>query len=424
MNKFFKFPNGLTLCYSKNDSVRSVSVGVFVRAGCLYEEEKNSGVSHFVEHMLFKGTKTRSAFDIVAQIDSLGARINAATSKLFTYYYTISLAEDFEKCLEILSDLYFNSTFPADEFEREKKVILEELAESEDTPDDVCLERAASASLGSHPLAKTILGTRESLTKMTREDLFAYVKERYVPCNTVVSVAGDLDFDAVKKAVSKYFADNFESCEFSEKEILPCPLSEETIVVDKKIEQVHIVEAYEGVNLSDARECQALSLLTEIFCSSMSSRLFQTIREKLGLCYSIYGYPSFLKTTKGRFYICTSTNAASLSLAVEKIDEEINLLLKDGVTESELSRAKKQAVTAIVLGQESTSAVMRAFGRQAILKDELYDIDSELALIESITAKEVSAVAKKVFEGLRRTVCYVGDVSDKNLKKFVKTIKH
>ena len=424
MNKFFKFPNGLTLCYSKNDSVRSVSVGVYVRAGCLYENEKNNGVSHFVEHMFFKGTKTRSAFDIVAEVDSLGARINAATSKLFTYYYTISLAEDFDKCLEILSDLYFNSTFPTEEFERERKVILEELAESEDTPDDVCIERAASASLGSHPLAKTILGTKESLTKMTREDLFAYVKERYVACNTVVSVAGDLDFDAVQKAVEKYFASNFEQKEFAEKEILPCPLSEETIVVDKKIEQVHIVEAYEGVDMFDDRECQAIALLTEIFCSSMSSRLFQTIREKLGLCYSIYGYPSFLKTTKGRFYICTSTNAASVSLAVEKIDEEINLLLKDGVTEAELERAKKQAVTSTVLGQESTSAVMRALGRQAILKDELYDIDAELRLIESVTCDEVVAVAKKVFGGLRRTVCFVGDTSDKNLKKIAKTVKH
>ena len=416
--------DGLRVFCREIPSVRSVAIGIMVGAGCVNESPDESGISHYIEHMLFKGTERRSAFDIVEETDMLGANMNAFTSKLGTCYYTLSLDGDAEKCMDILTDMFFNSTFDEKEMEKEKGVVLEEIAMNEDTPDDVCIERAASASLGLHPLAKTILGTKESLTKMTREDLFAYVKERYVACNTVVSVAGDLDFDAVQKAVEKYFASNFEQKEFAEKEILPCPLSEETIVVDKKIEQVHIVEAYEGVDMFDDRECQAIALLTEIFCSSMSSRLFQTIREKLGLCYSIYGYPSFLKTTKGRFYICTSTNAASVSLAVEKIDEEINLLLKDGVTEAELERAKKQAVTAIVLGQESTSAVMRAFGRQAILKDELYDIDAELKLIESVTCDEVVAVAKKVFGGLRRTVCFVGDTSDKNLKKIAKTVKH
>ncbi|MCI5819265.1 MAG: insulinase family protein [Acidaminococcus sp.] len=416
MNKYFKFPNGLRMVYENVPSVRSVSIGVYVGAGCVYEDAKNNGVSHFIEHMNFKGTKTRTAFDIVAEIDNLGAKINAATSKQFTYYYTLSLDEDAEKCLEILSDIYFNSVFPNDEFERERKVILEELAESEDTPDDVCFERTSSYSFGSHPFARTILGTKESLTAMTRQDLIDYKARFYTADNTVLSIVGNVDFESAKALVEKYFASQFVN---EKMDVVKVPYGEffgGEVKVSKKIEQVHITMAFETVDYSDDRGSYILSLLSDSFAGGMSSRLFQTIREKMGLCYSIYGYPSFMKHTKGRFFICMSTNTGSVDKAINAIKDEIRKLTSDGLTEAELAKSKRQSVANLVIAQEMTIAIMRAMGRRAIMDDEVYDIDKEVKTYESITIDEINDYAKKVFNLDRMVLGLVGDF-DKEKKK-------
>ena len=409
MNKYFKFSNGLRLVFSCIESVRSVSIGVYVGAGCIWENEKNNGVSHFIEHMNFKGTEKRSAFDIVHEVDNMGAKINAATSKQLTYYYTVSLGEDAEKCMDILSDLYFNSTFPEDEFERERKVILEELAESEDTPDDVCFERASSFSYGQHPYSKTILGTKESLSAMTRQDLFDYKKDFYTADNTVISIVGNISFDEAKRLTQIYFEQKFSD---SKMKTLNLPSSEfvsGSVKVSKKIEQVHITMVFETMDYEDERGSYALMLLSDAFAGGMSSRLFQTVREKMGLCYSIYGYPSFTKYTTGRYFICMSTNPDSVDSAINAIKSEISKLVKDGLSETELAKSKRQSVASLVIGQEMTMSIMRSLGRRVVMDDELFDLDKEISNYESITLEEINSYAKKIFDLDKTVLCLVGD---------------
>lgn len=409
MNKYFKFPNGLKLVFSQNESVRSLSIGVYVAAGCIWENEKNNGVSHFIEHMNFKGTEKRSAFDIVHEIDNMGAKINAATSKQFTYYYTVSLSEDAEKCMDILSDIYFNSTFPEDEFERERKVILEELAESEDSPDDVCFERATSLCYGKHPYSKTILGTKKSLTEITRQDLIDFKNDYYTADNTVISIVGNVTFEEAKSLVEVYFERKFVNLKKKVVELPPSEFVSGEIKVSKKIEQVHITMAFETIDYDDLKGSYTLMLLGDAFAGGMSSRLFQTIREKMGLCYSIYGYPSFTKYTTGRFFICMSTNPASVNDAIDAIKNEIKELVGKGLTESELEKSKRQSVASLVIGQEMTMSIMRSLGRRSIMDDELFDLDKEIANYETVSIEEVNSYAKKVFDSDKTVLCLVGD---------------
>ena len=293
--------------------------------------------------------------------------------------------------MDILSDLYFNSTFPEDEFERERKVILEELAESEDTPDDVCFERASSFSYGQHPYSKTILGTKESLSAMTRQDLFDYKKDFYTADNTVISIVGNISFDEAKRLTQIYFEQKFSD---SKMKILNLPSSEfvsGSVKVSKKIEQVHITMVFETMDYEDERGSYALMLLSDAFAGGMSSRLFQTVRENMGLCYSIYGYPSFTKYTTGRYFICMSTNPDSVDSAINAIKSEIAKLVNDGLSETELAKSKRQSVASLVIGQEMTMSIMRSLGRRVVMDDELFDLDKEISNYESITLEEINS---------------------------------
>ncbi|MDD7398889.1 MAG: insulinase family protein, partial [Firmicutes bacterium] len=234
--------------------------------------------------------------------------------------------------------------------------------------------------------------------------------------NTVLSIVGNVDFESAKALVEKYFASQFVN---EKMDVVKVPYGEffgGEVKVSKKIEQVHITMAFETVDYSDDRGSYILSLLSDSFAGGMSSRLFQTIREKMGLCYSIYGYPSFMKHTKGRFFICMSTNTGSVDKAINAIKDEIRKLTSDGLTEAELAKSKRQSVANLVIAQEMTIAIMRAMGRRAIMDDEVYDIDKEVKTYESITIDEINDYAKKVFNLDRMVLGLVGDF-DKEKKK-------
>lgn len=418
MEKIFEFDNGLRFVCVENNSVRSIALGVFVGAGSINETAKISGVSHFIEHMTFKGTTARTAFDIVDEIDSIGAKINAFTSKNQTCYYTVSLDKNIEKCAEVLSDLYFNPTFSNEELERERRVILEEISESNDSPDDVCMERLAETFFKGHPLSRAILGTKKSLLALTQEDLFAYKKESYTADNTVIVISGNLDIESAKAIVVKYFVNNFDDKKCGLAEIPPATYNSALTQKTKKTEQTHIAFAFPAIAFEDSRDV-ALQLLCMVFGLEMSSRLFQRVREQLGLCYTIYAYPSFYKK-EGTVTIYTSTNPSSTIEAVKAIKSEIELLLDKGITEKELEKGKEQMKAGLVLGQESTLGIMRAYGRNALFSGKLYDIDEKIERIDKLTGDDILNVARDVFDFTKVSASFVGPKSDVNILELIK----
>ena len=401
------------MVFVPNDAVRSVAVGVFVGSGVLVEKPEENGIAHFIEHMLFKGTATRSSFDIVREFDSVGAFVNASTGKENTKFYFRSLDTNAEKCFELLSDMYFNSTFSQEELERERKVIFEEIDEGEDDPYDVCDEHSMSEALKGTPFEKTILGTKESLARLTSEDLKRYHDEKYVASNTLISIAGNLTEERAVELVNRYFTEHFDEKQF----VLPTPQAVKRhsafVSIDKQIEQAHVMLAFPSIDYSDKRG-PALSMLSCIFSAEMSSRLFQSVREKLGLCYTIDGYnASYLNN--GVYTIYTSTNKQSVKKAVEAIRREVDLLLKDGITDAELSLAKEKIKTAFVIGQESTNSMMNAYGRRAFLLDELFDMDKRLEDINNVTKEDVHNLAKEIFDTKNVCATLVSDGVDVNV---------
>lgn len=419
MNKMIVFDSGLRLVVYENPAVRSIATGVFVGAGSAYENPELSGISHFIEHMVFKGTENRSAFDIAHEIDSVGAQINAYTSKTGTCFYTVSQDVRAEKCLDVLSDMYFNPLFSREDMDKERKVVLEELSESEDSPDDLCLERLSSAFFRGHPLENTILGTKKTLKAMTPADLHAYKNAFYVPSNTVVSMVGHIEVAHAEELVCRYFEDRMKSGVSNPRTPLAvAPMKGHFVHRKKDIEQAHMAFAFPGVAY-DTDENFAVRLLAAVFGMEMSSRLFQNVREKLGLCYSIVGYPSSYENN-GSFIIYTSTNPQNVELAVGAIRKEIEKLVDDGITDAELNMGKEQIKTAMVLGQESTSAVMRCVGKHALMTDKLYDVDEQIARVDALTKEDVEAVARKIFDFDRVTASFVGG-EIKDIQKMMKS---
>lgn len=397
MSEMITFDSGLRLIVTPNPAVRSASVGVFVKAGSVYERPEQGGISHLLEHMLFKGTKKRTAFDIANEIDSLGAQINAYTAKSSTCFHTLSRDVHAAECMEVLADMYFDATFLSDEFAKERKVVLEELAESEDTPDDLCLEKLSSAFFKGHALGRSILGTAATLKEMRPEDLTAYRDSHYVSGGTVISVAGNVTVDDARGMVTELFEKRFgeRAAASPVGTVSAAEVKGGFSHRKKQIEQTHIAFAFPGLAY-DSNRAMAMRMLAAVFGMEMSSRLFQSVREKRGLCYSIMGYPSFYENN-GSFVIYTSVNPGRVEEAVAAIRHEIDLIVADGITEEELKKGREQLVTGMVLGQESTSAMMKAYGRHAMMTGELYDMDEKIAEIESVTRDDVLALAREVF---------------------------
>ncbi|MCM1306616.1 MAG: insulinase family protein [Bacteroides sp.] len=397
MQKLIEFESGLKLVLVQNTAVRSVALGVFVGAGVVKETPEIAGISHFIEHMVFKGTKTRSSFDIVNEIDSIGAQINAFTSKSYTCFYTVSIDTNVGKCADVLSDMYFNPLFDGEELARERRVVIEEINESEDTPDDVCTERLLSAFFKDNPLEKPILGSKKTLEKMTSATLKNYHDKYYTAANTVISIAGNISEKSAIELVKRHFESKFSRKDSTARVELEKADSHSIFTKKKKqIEQAHVAFAFPAYAYDDDRAV-AVQLLSVIFSMEMSSRLFQSVREKLGLCYTVIGYPSSYENN-GAYIIYTATNPENVEKAVRAIRGEIDLLLEKGVTDAELNKGKEQLKTSLVLGQESTSAMMRTFGSHAVQTGKLYDFDARISAIDNTGKDDILNAARHIFD--------------------------
>lgn len=396
--KLIEFNSGLRLIVCENTSVRSLSMGVFVGAGVITEKKNEPGISHFIEHMVFKGTEKRTSFDIVNEMDEIGANINAATAKSFTYFYTESLDEHVEKCMDILSDMYFNPKFDSKDLKKERKVVIEEIHESEDDPFDVLMGNGTKLSCGGSQFENEILGTKASLMAMDSDMLKGYHSRLYVPSNTVISIAGNISPEKAEKLVNKYFESKMQKSEKVTVDYPAAPYVSASVKKKKDIAQSHMAFYFpDKLSQGDEKGREVLGVLSLILDGGMSSRLFQNIREKLGVCYSVGCMRSSYKNN-GRVVIYTSTSPDKVEKTVSAIRHELDVLKEKGVTEEELSKAKEQVKTAFVLAEERTRSVMNTFGQKAIMEDKLYNPDERLKIIDSITKKEVDEMAIQVFD--------------------------
>lgn len=410
---FYKtFDNGLRLVVQKIEGLMSVSIGVLVKTGSINETEAENGISHFIEHNLFKGTEKRSAFEISDHVDRIGGQINAFTSKELTCYYTKVTSDHTEESLEILSDIFFNSVFDDKEMEKEKGVIIEEINMSEDSPEDICLDLLAESFYGKEGLGRTILGSAKNVKSFTKADVLAYMDKYYTADNVVISVAGNVDEKAVEELVNKYFAQNFKRLK-SAPQVKTKKTYSGNLIKTKKIEQAHIGFCMSAPSINDSRT-DAISLSNLILGGGMSSRLFQRVREELGLCYSVYSYVSQYKDS-GVIEICGGVNINSRDLAVKEIIDVVNKFNRDGITEQEFLRGKEQMKSAFIMGQESTASQMLLYGKYLLVMEKEFDFKDRIEQIQKLTFKEVNDVVSELYRTDKMAVATVGP-SKKRIK--------
>lgn len=405
MDRIYKFSNGLRLALCPMAHTRSVAIGVFVGAGAANETKEISGISHFTEHMLFKGTSKRSAFDIANEMESVGAQINAFTARHMTCYYTISTDEHTEHCMEVLSDIFFNSALLDDEIDKERKVILEEISRDEDDPEDVCNEGLASVFYGDTPMGRPILGSRENVNSFKSQDIKNYLESYYVPNNTIISVAGSFKTEDVIALASKYFENNFNSNGIV-KDIEQSETYSAYFYKQKATEQANVAFAFPSYTFSHHKR-EVVSLISNVFGGGMSSRLFQNVRERHGLAYDVYSIVSADKHN-GAFSIYVGTNPKTAVKATEAIKEEIDKLRESGINEQEFNKGIQQLKTNLVLGSESSLSLMRANGRNMIMMGEMFDVDKRLEAINSITLNDVNKAIEDIFNYEKVSASYVG----------------
>ncbi len=406
MDKVITFESGLTLAVSPMPNTRSLSIGVFVETGSMNETAENSGISHLIEHMVFKGTTSRSAFDIADEMESIGASINAFTSKNMTAYYTVSTDEYAKECLDILSDIYLNATFTDENLQREKGVIVEEINMTEDSGEDLCFELLAKAHFKDNPLARPILGTAQTVNGTDYQMIKDYMSKYYTADNTYIILTGNIDAPLAQKLVKECFEGKIKKTGEKSIQLEPAVLASEYICKDKAIEQANIAFSFPCIPVTHPKR-KALLLLNNIIGGGMSSRLFQEVREKLGLVYSVYTQPIQYKHD-GYYVLYLGTSPDYVEQALGAIKKVITELKKDGITEQEFRKGKAQFKSKTVLGAESSVAIMRTNGRNLIMGDKLFNLEDELAQIEQVTLQDTRELIDLIFDMNKVSASCVG----------------
>ena len=399
------FPSGLRMVVKKIDGLLSVSMGAVVGTGSCFETERENGISHFIEHMMFKGTQKRTAFEISDAMDRIGAQVNAFTSKDITCYYAKSTSDHAGEASEILSDFVLGSVFPEEEMDREKGVVLEEISMVEDTPDDLCLDVLAEAYFGKEGYGRPILGPAENVKRFSRRELFDYIEERYAPENIVISFAGNIDVKYAEELVEKYFESGMKKRAYKarEKKISLCGGS---LFKVKDIEQVHIAFAYPSLRREDKLMDAALVMNT-ILGGGMSSRLFQKVREQMGLAYTVYSYISSF-TEGGLLTIYAGVNPANVQKAQDAIFDTVSDLCKNKFTDDEFLRGKEQLKSSVILSQENTASQMVSYGKHMLFTGEVFDPEKRAKEIGEMTREDCEKALAMNFDAEKLAAAAVG----------------
>jgi predicted Zn-dependent peptidase len=384
--------NGVRIVLEHIPTVRSVAIGVWIGTGSRFENPENNGISHFLEHMFFKGTKTRSAKEIAESFDSIGGQVNAFTSKEYTCYYAKVLDTHSQFALDVLADMFFNSTFVEEELKKEKNVVLEEIKMYEDTPDDIVHDLLSKAIYENHPLGFPILGTEATLETFTGEKLNEYIHNRYTPENVVISIAGNIQ-DTFIQEVEKYFG-SYTGGDHANIENIPA-FHSNRIARKKETEQAHLCIGFEGLKVGH-EDVYSLITLNNILGGSMSSRLFQEVREQRGLAYSVFSYHSAYQDS-GIVTVYGGTGTKQLDVLFETINETLEKLKQDGITEKELTNSKEQLKGSLMLSLESTNSRMSRNGKNELLLKRHRSLDEIIEQIDQVTKLSVDEMARSIF---------------------------
>jgi predicted Zn-dependent peptidase len=393
---------------------RSVILGVWVKVGARNETADKNGISHFLEHMFFKGTKKRTATDISIDIDSLGGDLNAFTSRENTAFYIKVLDEYVDKGTELLTDIFLHSTFDAEEIEKEKGVIKEEIKMVEDTPDDYIHDLFSRTVWGDLGLGQPVLGKRETIKSFTRDDVMAHVRKYYGTADTVISCAGNFEPDHIMQLLNQKLGSLRRG---SEPETFSPPSFNNSIAIfPKELSEAHICLGVEGIPYASS-ERYALAVLNAILGASVSSRLFQEIREKKGYAYSIYSFASSYMDT-GFWAVYAGTGKKKATMVTELILKEMKGL-RDTITEEEFKRAKDQMKGNLVLGLESTSSRMQSIARQEIYYGRHFTQNEIMKAIEDVTISHVKDLAHRLVNLGKMSLAVLGPIKGEDFKGII-----
>ena len=397
--------NGLTVVTHAMPHIETVALGVWVKAGARDELPEENGIAHFLEHMAFKGTARRSAQAIAEEIENVGGEINAATGMETTTYYARVLKDDWKLALDILCDIFTSSTLDADEMERERDVILQEIAAAKDQPDDLVFDLAQKASYGDHPLGRSILGPNSLIETMTREQMLAWRARNYWASRIVVCAAGNIDHQAFAKETDKLFG-HIERGQGPQRQSPNFVAGSST--EQKALDQTHIVLGFSAPNYFDPRVYQ-LQVLASVLGGGMSSRLFQEVREKRGLCYSVFAYGTSYEDV-GQLGVYAATSPDHTPELID-VTAKVMLSMGEGVSEKEVARAKAQLKTSLVMNLESASSRADQIARQFLAFGKIPDVTTLVTRIEAVTASDVRLLAHEIFAAKQPALSAVGQLS-------------
>lgn len=401
--------NGITVVTEVLPYLKSASFGVWVRAGSAYENDKNNGIAHVIEHMLFKGTASRSARQIADEMSRIGGNINAYTSKECTSYYATTLSAHLPIAIDILSDMLLNSLIDEKALKKEKRVITEEIDMYEDSPEDLVHDMLQQKIWKNHPLGYIISGSKKIVRRISREQILDFMNSYYVSGNMVISVAGNFDEMEILHLIEEKFGRIKEGK--PQNYFDGQPKYHRVICKKKKdIEQLHCNIAFNSISyLSEER--YILSVFNSILGGSINSRLFQKIRESSGLAYSIYSYGSSYRET-GLFHIYAAMNPVHAPSVVKKIFNIVSDMKKKGVTADELAMAKEQIKTELILGNESARSIMSSNGRSVLNRDRVVPIEELLDGIDRVTKKDILNFANKYFDIKNSSIAIAGKLDE------------
>jgi predicted Zn-dependent peptidase len=384
--------NGLRIVLEEIPTVRSVAIGIWIATGSRNEVQDNNGISHFLEHMFFKGTKTKSAREIAESFDSIGGQVNAFTSKEYTCYYAKVLDNHAEYALHTLSDMFFDSAFDEEEMGKEKNVVYEEIKMYEDTPDDIVHDLLSKAVYEEHSLGYPILGTEETLSTFNKNKLKQYMHDMYTPDQVVVSIAGNVEESFIKE-VEKLFG-SYEGGKGPGEKSQPS-FHFNKLARKKDTEQAHLCLGFDGFQIGHS-DIYNLIVLNNIVGGSMSSRLFQEVREQRGLAYSVFSYHSAYQDS-GMVTIYGGTGANQLDQLFDTINQTLQELKAEGITSKELTNSKEQLKGNLMLSLESTNSRMSRNGKNELLLKRHRTLDEIVDEIDGVTMEKVNQIANDIF---------------------------
>ncbi len=397
--------NGLNVVTHSMPHIETVALGIWVKAGARDERPEENGIAHFLEHMAFKGTKRRSAKEIAEEIESAGGEINASTGMETTTYYARVLKDDWALALDILADIFTESVLDAEELERERDVILQEIAAANDQPDDLVFDLAQSASYGDHPLGRSILGTTDLISAVDRDKMLAWRNRNYWASRIVVSAAGNIDHEKFAAEAEKLLG-KIERGQQPQREPPSFNGSEQTS--QKTLDQTHIVLSFQAPSYRDP-EIYQLQVLSSILGGGMSSRLFQEVREQRGLCYSVFAFGSAYEDA-GQIGVYAASSPEHTEELLD-VTSSVMMSVTHAVTEAEVARAKAQLKTSLVMNLESASSRADQIARQFLAFGVVPAISTLVEKIEAVTVDQVRELAVRLFKDKTPAISAVGQLS-------------